>query len=108
MRRWEIFEADIPPGGTKHPVVVFSPNSICENAGIDVINVLLCSSIKEGETLSESEVGLDSADGLERLTGCQCHMLWHVKKVRLVTLRGVVSELRRDVIRRKLREAFLL
>ena len=107
MRRWEIFEAEIPPG-MKHPVVVFSPDSVCSFAGIDWINVLLCSSIKPAERIAETEVGLDNADGLQKFTGCQCHMLWHIKKSRLVSKLGEVSLERRAHIKRKLKTALEL
>jgi hypothetical protein len=107
MRRWEIFEAEIPPG-QKHPVVILSPQSICDASGIGWVNVLLCSSIKEGELLGGSEVGLDIADGLPKFTGCQCHMLWHVKKAKLLTKMGEVTFERRAHIKKKFRDALEL
>jgi hypothetical protein len=105
MRRWEIYEAELPPGW-KHPVVVFSPNSVCAEDGIKWINVLLCSTVRLGDSLSSSEVGLDAADGLTNLTGCQCHMLWHISKSRLMIKLGEVSHERRIHIKQKFRTAF--
>jgi hypothetical protein len=107
MRQWEIYFLDLPKLGS-HPVVVISPDWVCLNASIVAVNVLLCSSVRTGDSLGEYETGLDASEGLQHLTGCQCHALLLIMKLRFEgkVLAGTVSHERRRDIRRKIKAAF--
>jgi len=107
MKQWEVYKLELPIG--PHYVVVISGNATCSNLGVTVVNVLLCSTVRGTDRLSPTEAGLDSEDGLEHLTGCQCHSFLTIKKDRFsVPPVGAVTLYRRDDIKRKVRAAFNL
>ena len=105
MTQWEVYRIDVPGVGP-HPVVVISSPSTCNNQSIKAVNALLCSSIRANDRVGIHEVALDQADGLDHLTGCQCHAFLLIGKQRFTVPLGMVSWNRREEIKRKIRAAF--
>jgi len=51
---------------------------------------------------------LDAADGLSWETFCDCSIMYAVKSADLANRRGVVTSFRRNALREKIRDMFLL
>lgn len=94
------------PGRGEHPCVIISHPDIATRASM--VNVLFCTSQRQSRPLKTNEVLLDSADGLDWETFCNCAHLWLVASADLYGFRGMVTSLRRNAIRDKIVEAFLL
>lgn len=109
MRQWEVYFIDDLPHGP-HPVVVISASWLCARDSIKFVNVLMCSSVRGADGLGEYETGLDQAEGLEQLSGCQAHSFLALAKRRFEGKQplGIVSLSRREDIKRKVKNAFAL
>jgi mRNA-degrading endonuclease toxin of MazEF toxin-antitoxin module len=109
MKQWEIYVLNVAARG-EHPYVVISSDDVCNAPKIPVINVLMCSSVRGADRLAPTEEGLDEADGLAALSGCQCHSMLLITKDRLAGKQsvGTVTAARQDKIRSKLRALFRL
>jgi hypothetical protein len=76
--------------------------------GPKVVNVLYCTSQRQSRTAKATEVLLDQADGLDWQTFVDCSVLWSVQSDLLFGRRGEVTPDRRNAIRDKVRDLFLL
>src|SRR5262249_51902831 len=96
MRQWDIYTHD--PGYGAHPAVIVSHPQRAANKPL--VEVLLCSSQRANRPPKMSEVLLDSADGLNWDTICNCDLIFSVNKADLRQLRGQVTlERRKQIIR---------
>ena len=103
--QFEVWDYNFP-GKWVHPVVLISHPDRCARA--KHINVLFCTSQRQGRKPYEFEVMLNTEDGLNWETLCDCSILWVVESAALTNRRGLVSLERRRRIRGMLRETFLL
>ena len=105
MRQWDIylyaFQQENP-----HPVVILSNDELCENADIQYVNGLLCSSVRPDRPLKRREAALDEADGLDWKTAVRCDFIYALQKSLLRERRGRVSESRQVELLRKMRFCF--
>ena len=69
------------------------------------MNVLLCTTQRSNRPPKETEVRLNSADGLDWETLCRCDALWLVEKSKLKGKRGTVTPIRRRQIVDKINAA---
>jgi len=69
------------------------------------VNVLLCTTQRSNRPPKETEVRLNSADGLDWETLCRCDALWLVEKSKLKGKRGTVTPIRRRQIVDKINAA---
>ena len=104
--QFEVWRYNFPEKGGEHPAVLISHPDICARAA--VVNVLYCTTQRQSRRAYPHEVRLDTADGMDWETFCDCSCLYAVKAADLFGKRGRVSLERRREIRRKLRELFLL
>lgn len=107
MRQWDII---MFPFSTerRHPAVVISNDETCQNADIEEVNALLCTSAKVNRPPKLTEETLDEADGLDWKTMVRCDRIYLLPKARFDNRRGAVTEERRYFIARKLVEVFRL
>jgi hypothetical protein len=103
--QFQIWSYDFPVKGL-HPVVLISHPDICARA--KHVNVLFCTSQRQGRQPYPYEVMLNSADGLSWESFCDCSVLYLVESAKLVQHRGLVVWKRRNAIRDKLRDLFCL
>ena len=104
--QFEVWRCLFPEKGGEHPVVLISHPDICAKA--KVVNVLFCTSQRQGRKPYPSEVLLNGADGLDWETFCDCSVMYAVKSDLLFSKRGRVTRERRRAIRTLVREMFLL
>ena len=90
----------------EHSVVLISHPDIC--ARQSRLNVLYCTSQRQSRNPFPYEVLLNSADGFDWETFCDCSTIYLVPANGLFGKRGRVSLERRRQIRAKLRDLFLL
>ncbi len=103
--QFDVWEYNFPVKGP-HPVVLISHPDRCAHA--KVVNVLFCTSQRQSRQPYENEVMLDSSDGLNWETLCDCSIMYAVRAADLSHRRGSVSPVRRNAIREKIRDMFLL
>ena len=89
-----------------HPVVLISHPDICSKA--KYVNVLFCTSQRQSRKPYPWEVMLNSADGLNWESFCDCSTLWVAESSKLANHRGFVTLERRRAIRRQIKDSFLL
>ena len=104
MTQFEIWTFNFPKKGP-HPVVLIAHPDFY---GQDVVNVLYCTSQKQHRGPKPFEVMLDTEDGLNWETFCDCSILWSVPTAGLSAKRGRVTLERRRAIRSRIRDVFLL
>ena len=104
MTQFEIWSFNFPRKGV-HPVVLISHPDLYAQ---DVVNVLYCTTQKQSRGPKPFEVMLDTADGLNWETFCDCSILWSVPTAGISAKRGRVTLERRRAIRAKVRDLFLL
>ena len=102
---FDVWEFDFPIK-RNHPVIVISPPDRAAKA--KTINVLFCTSQRQSRKPYPFEVMLDSADGMDWETFCNCAVLYLVPSKDLFGKRGLVSLERRRAIRGMVRDMFLL
>jgi mRNA-degrading endonuclease toxin of MazEF toxin-antitoxin module len=102
MKAWEIYTYDFARAGPHPAVIVSHPDRV---ANADWVNVLICSTQRSARPPKETEVRLNSADGLDWETLCRCDLLWLVEKSKLTSRRGSVSRNRRRQIVDKINAA---
>ena len=73
MRQWEIYDFPVPTGMV-HPCVVISPDSICQNAAYEKVNVLMCVSIRADYKARGRDVRLNGEAGLDGPTAVKSHV----------------------------------
>jgi mRNA-degrading endonuclease toxin of MazEF toxin-antitoxin module len=103
--QFEVWDYNFPVKGV-HPVVLISHPDRCANARI--VNVLFCTSQRQGRQPYDNEVMLDTSDGLNWESFCDCSVMYTVQASDLANRRGAVSSVRRNTIRDKVRDMFLL
>jgi mRNA-degrading endonuclease toxin of MazEF toxin-antitoxin module len=103
--QFQIWDYPFPTKGP-HPVVLISHPDICARS--KRVNVLFCTSQRQSRTPHGYEVLLDSEDGLNWETFCDCSALYLVESRLLSNRRGPVTLDRRNAIRLKLRDVFRL
>jgi len=105
IRQWAIWKA-APAGFSKaHWFVIISPQERLDSSRV-AINGLACYSLRGRK--AETDVLLNSADGFEGPTVCQCDLLFLLDKNRLDLPLGTVSWERQQQIKSKLKEVFRL
>ncbi len=103
--QFEIWDCDFEHKGL-HPAVLISHPDRC--AGAAWLNVLYCTSQRQSRPPYPFEVMLDTEDGLNWESFCDCSILWSVAASRLKARRGQVTLERRRAIREKVRNMFRL
>ena len=103
--QFEVWEYNFPVKGP-HPVVRISHPDRCAHSKF--VNVLFCTSQRQSRQPYASEVMLDSSDGLNWETLCDCSIMYAIEAAALVNKRGMVTPVRRNAIREKVRDMFLL
>lgn len=103
--QFEVWDYPFPDKGL-HPVVLISPPDRCAHSAR--LNVLVCTSQRQNRRPYPVEVLLDTADGLDWESFCDCSILWVAESAKLTRKRGKVSLNRRLQIRSLLKELFLL
>jgi hypothetical protein len=103
FEQWEIWKH--PALGRDHWYVLFSGQERLDSHN-DQANGLLCTSLRGA--LRSTDIALNSADGFSALTACQCDLLYPLQKSKLYDRLGLVSEFRRQSIKRKLIEVHRL
>lgn len=89
-----------------HPVVLISHPDRCARA--KYLNVLLCTSQRQARSRYPFEVMLNSEDGLNWESFCDCSILWTIDSNNLSNRRGRVGLERRRQIRLLLKETLRL
>ena len=103
--QFDIWEFNFPDRGL-HSVVLISHPDLCARA--KHVNVLYCTSQRQSRKPYPFEVMLDTEDGLNWETFCDCSILWSVPTAGISAKRGRVTLERRRAIRAKVRDLFLL
>jgi len=104
-RQWEIWKAT-PAGFSKaHWFIIISSQERLDSNRV-AINGLACYSLRGRK--EETDVLLNSADGFESPTACQCDLLFLLDKNRLQSPLGIVSWERQQQIKSKIKEIFRL
>jgi mRNA-degrading endonuclease toxin of MazEF toxin-antitoxin module len=103
--QFEVWRFNFPDKG-EHPVVLISHPDICARSA--VINVLFCTSQRQDRKPYPYEIMLNSAEGLDWETLCDCSTMYAIRSDQLFGRRGRVSLERRRAIRAKLRHLFRL
>ena len=106
MRQWEIYDSLHPDERNPHPRVVVSPAALAEDLRADLVNVLMCTSLRPGEQARKFEVRLNGKDGLDGPTLARCHLMLVFKKTQAGRKRGEVCSERRRAIQMKFKELF--
>ena len=103
--QFDVWRFNFPEKG-QHPVVLISHPDFCARAA--VVNVLFCTSQRQSCRPRRHEIMLNSADGLDWETFCDCSIIYAVQSDQLYGRRGRVSLERRRAIRAKVRDIFRL
>jgi mRNA-degrading endonuclease toxin of MazEF toxin-antitoxin module len=104
--QFEVWRYDFPDKGGEHPVILISHPDICARAA--VVNILFCTSQRQARQPYAREVLLDTSDGLDWETFCDCSCLYAIRSKDLFGKRGRVTLERRLQIRTKIRDTFCL
>ena len=104
--QFDVWRCNFPEKGGEHPAILISHPDICARAV--VVNVLFCTSQRQSRRPYPNEVMLDTEDGMDWETFCDCSCLYAVKSADLFGQRGRVTLERRRAIREKIRDLFLL
>ena len=101
MKQWDIY---LFPFRTEqpHPAVIISPDERCLNPALEMVNALICTSVRLNREPKINEAIIDEADGLDWKTGVRCDVIHLLPKAEFLGRRGRVSEWRRPLITRKL------
>ena len=107
LRQWDVVRVRIRPADQElHPAVVFSRTAVCGDVRKQTINVLYGSTKRPAGEVGPTDVALNSADGLERLTLINCDHLYTVRKDTIESRLGNVSYERRRALCRAVARAF--
>ncbi len=107
MRQWDIIMFPFSKE-RRHPAVILSNDETCENADIQEVNALLCTSARVNRMPKPTEETLDEADGLDWKTMVRCDRIYLLAKAQFEERKGNVTEERRHLISRKLVEVLRL
>jgi mRNA-degrading endonuclease toxin of MazEF toxin-antitoxin module len=104
MKQWEIWKFPYPSADRAHWFVIISQSAWCESEQNQVVNGLLCSTLRPlGRELKTHEVRLDAADGMDWDTVVKCAHVHELPKIRAVECRGPVASARQRKIALTLR-----
>ncbi len=107
MKQWEILMFPFNKE-KRHPAVIISNEETCQNADIEEVNALLCTSARVNRTAKPTEETLDEADGLDWKTMVRCDRIYLLAKAQFEEHKGSVTGERRHLIARKLIEVLRL
>jgi hypothetical protein len=104
MNQWEIWKGR--PAGMAHDhwFVLLSGQERLASPRHQSVNGLACFTLRGG--LGPTDVMLNSADGFQTQTACQCDLIYLLEKGRLHSRIGLVSFDRQQAIKRKLIQLF--
>jgi hypothetical protein len=106
VRQWEVWKSRPPGFERDHWFVILSPQERCDNPREFLVNGLACFSLRgEPDRLA---VRLNSADGFQAATVCDCDFVYVLEKSKLHSTVGLVSWERQQAIKAKLKEVFRL
>ncbi len=99
--QWDVVKVRINPGDRdEHPAVILSREEICADDRKALVNVLYGTTKRPADQKSETEVQLNSAEGLERATLFSCAHIYTVHRGKISQHLGRVAvERRRQVAR---------
>ena len=103
MQQWDIFMFPFSKE-KRHPAVIISNNETCQNAAIEEVNALLCTSARVERLPKLTEEILDEADGMDWKTMVRCDRIHLLPKAQFQERKGSVTEERRHLIARRLVE----
>jgi mRNA-degrading endonuclease toxin of MazEF toxin-antitoxin module len=108
MKQWDIYEYPYPSAEQPHFFILISPDGICENPVLKLVNGLLCQTVRPiNRPAKLTEVYLDRVDGFDWKTLVHCEFIHSLEKEKVFGARkGKVSPARVEEIRRKLRLLF--
>ena len=107
MEQWDIFMFPFSRE-KRHPAVIISNDETCQNADIEEVNALLCTSAKVNRGPKPTEEVLDENDGLDWKTMVRCDKIYLLPKEQFDERKGNVSEERRHLIARRVVEVLRL
>ena len=106
IHQWDVWKAR-PAGVEKeHWFVILSGTERLQSSSRVQINGLACFSLRS--TPRSTDVRLNTADGFEAPTVCQCDLIYFLEKGRLHSHLGMVSYERQQAIKRMLIQVFRL
>jgi len=103
-KQFEVWRYNFGERG-EHPCVILTRTDLC---GRPWVNILYCTSQRQGRQPKLTEVLLDQADGLDWETFVECSQVWLVPAADLFDKRGHITLDRRNAIRDKIRDIFRL
>jgi mRNA-degrading endonuclease toxin of MazEF toxin-antitoxin module len=103
--QFDVWCFNFPDKGPHSVVLVSHPDRCARGA---LVNVLYCTSQRQNRRPHPYEVMLNSADGFDWETFCDCSILYTVPNNGLFGKRGRVSLERRRAIRAKIRDLLRL
>ena len=107
FRQWDVVRVRIRPTDQDlHPAVVLSRTAVCADGRKQTINVLYGTTKRPAGEVGLTDVSLNGADGLERLTLINCDHIYTVRKETVDSRMGTVSYERRRVLCRAIARAF--
>jgi mRNA-degrading endonuclease toxin of MazEF toxin-antitoxin module len=107
LAQWDVVRVRIRPGDKDlHPAVVISRSAVCADVRTQVVNVLYGSTKRPALAAGQTDVTLNSAEGLDRLTIINCDHIYTVRKDSIDSRIGRVSHERRLALCRTLKLAF--
>ncbi len=107
LTQWDVVRVRIRPGDRElHPAVVISRASVCSDGRSQVVNVLYGTTKRPAGAISQTDVALNSAEGLDRLTLVNCDHIYTVRKDSVDSRIGRVSLERRRALCRTPKVAF--
>jgi mRNA-degrading endonuclease toxin of MazEF toxin-antitoxin module len=92
----------------RHPAVIISNDETCQNADVEELNALICTSAKVNRPPKLTEELLDEADGLDWKTAVRCDKIFLLPKAQFEERKGNVTQERRHLISRKIVEVLRL
>jgi mRNA-degrading endonuclease toxin of MazEF toxin-antitoxin module len=104
MTQFDVWRFNFPVQG-EHSVVIISPPDFARGRNV---NVLYCTSQRQSRKPHPFEVMLDTADGFDWETFCDCSVMHLIPAAGLFGRRGQVTLERRRAIRTRLRDVFRL
>lgn len=105
-RPFEVWKCRPPGFEREHWFVIISGQERCDETRQLLVNGLGCFTLR-GQPL-KSEVRLNSADGFDAPTVCQCDYLYSLEKACLHSRLGLISWERQQAIKAKLKEVLRL
>lgn len=107
--QWDIVRVRINPDDRdEHPAVVLSREEACLDPRHRMINVLYGTTRRPADGIPALAVQLNGSDGLERPSLFDCAQIYLVQKIKVSSVLGRVSPVRRRQIGRKIVESYRL